>query len=316
VPQGSAGLVANAYHIKVTVANGNTIWLSSGNWKSSSQPVIAAADLNNPKVTSRAGNREWHVIIENETLANRFRNHINADFEQCLQLGGTPETLDQQILVDVRRGLESLELEGAPSKVIEPLSIQRVVRVKPLLTPDKKGAVYSNAVLKLIRSAKKQLVFQNQYIKMSGANDGFLKELVDALGEKAKELNDFRIILRSGGETLKFDLSQLKRRGVNVNKQVKILDATHTKGIVVDGKQVLVGSHNWSGSGVTLNRDASLIFDDREIAEYYLEAFEIDWARAREPRFEKKVSESVRPAEGDEPPPGFERMTLADYLEG
>jgi phosphatidylserine/phosphatidylglycerophosphate/cardiolipin synthase-like enzyme len=80
--------------------------------------------------------------------------------------------------------------------------------------------------------------------------------------------------------------------------------------------QVLVGSHNWSGSGVTLNRDASLIFDDREIAEYYLEAFEIDWARARAPRFEKKVSESVRPAEGDEPRPGFERMTLADYLEG
>jgi hypothetical protein len=52
VPQGSAGLVANAYHIKVTVADGNTIWLSSGNWKSSSQPVIAEADLN-PEGTSR-----------------------------------------------------------------------------------------------------------------------------------------------------------------------------------------------------------------------------------------------------------------------
>ncbi len=314
VPQGAAGLVANAYHIKVTVTGGNKIWLSSGNWKSTSQPVIAKADLNNPKVTGRAGNREWHVVIENETLANRFRNHIKADFEQCLLLGGTPESLDQLFMVDVRRGFEAIELEAAPAKVIEERPIRRVVRVQPLLTPDKKGAVFSNAVLKLIRSAKKQLVFQNQYIKMSGANSGFLKELVDALGQKAKELPDFRMILRNGD--LRFDLTQLKRRGVKVNTQVRILDATHTKGIVVDGKQVLIGSHNWSSSGVTLNRDASLIFDDRDIAQYYLEAFEIDWQRAREPRFDQTVRESVRPAEGDEPPPGFERMTLSDYLEG
>jgi phosphatidylserine/phosphatidylglycerophosphate/cardiolipin synthase-like enzyme len=316
VPVGSTGLVANAYHIKVTVADDNRTWLSSGNWTSTSQPAIAPADLNNPKVTSRAGNREWHVVIANQSLAGRFRNHIKADFERCLELGGTPEAVDQQILVDVPAGLESLEFEAAAAKVIEPLHLSRKVRVKPLLTPDHQGAVYSNAVLQLIRSAKKQLVFQNQYIKMSGANSGFLKELVDALGQKAKELPDCRIILRSGNADLDFDLQQLKKRGVNVNQQVKILDATHTKGIVVDGKRVLLGSHNWSSLGVTLNRDASLIFEDEEIAQYYLEAFEIDWQRARATHFGDPVKEAVRPAEGDALPPGFVRMTLADYLEG
>jgi phosphatidylserine/phosphatidylglycerophosphate/cardiolipin synthase-like enzyme len=173
-------------------------------------------------------------------------------------------------------------------------------------------------VLELIRSAKKQLVFQNQYIKMSGADSGFLKQLVDALAVKARRLDDFRIILRSGNQDMPFDLSQLKRRGVDVNNQVRILANTHTKGIVVDGERVLVGSHNWSGSGVTLNRDASLIFEDEEVAQYYLEAFELDWDRAREPRFdeEEEVSESVRPADGDTPPRGFVRMTLSSYLEG
>ncbi len=317
VPIGSTGLVAKSYHIKVTVADGSKVWLSSGNWKAKSQPKIDEADLNNPKVTNRAGNREWHVTIENETLAARFRNHINADFEHSLQLGGKTEALEETVFVDVPFGLEAIELEAAPTKVLEPLSISRVVRVKPLLTPDKKGSVFSKAVLELIKSAKKQLVFQNQYIKMRGADSGFLKDLVDALAQKAQELgDDFKIILRDGNSELDYDLTQLKRRGIDVHKQVKILKDTHTKGIVVDGKRVLLGSHNWSSLGVTLNRDASLIFDDKQIAQYYLEAFEMDWLRARFHKFKKINNESVRPAEGDTPPPGFGRITLADYLEG
>jgi phosphatidylserine/phosphatidylglycerophosphate/cardiolipin synthase-like enzyme len=317
VPLGTHGLVATSYHIKVTVADGSKTWLSSGNWKRSSQPVIASASLDDPKVTSKAGNREWHVVIENEKLAKRFSNHIKADFEQSLELGGTEEAVEDEILVDVPVAvLESVELEAPAARVLAPLRISRRVRVKPLLTPDKKGAIFSKAVLKLVRSAQSQLLFQNQYIAMKGADSGFLKQLVDALVEKSKELEDFRIILRKENESLQFDLSQLKRRGIDVEEQVRVLSNTHTKGLIVDGKRVLIGSHNWSSLGVSLNRDASLIFDDEDVAQYYTEAFEIDWDRASEPRLDEAVTEGVRPAEGAEPPPGYVRMTLSDYLEG
>jgi hypothetical protein len=68
---------------------------------------------------------------------------------------------------------------------------------------------------------------------------------------------------------------------------------------------------------VTLNRDASLIFDDEPIAQYYAEAFELDWDRATDVIAEDATDESVpRLATGDEPPAGFVRMTLAEYLEG
>jgi phosphatidylserine/phosphatidylglycerophosphate/cardiolipin synthase-like enzyme/V8-like Glu-specific endopeptidase len=317
VPLGANGLVAMSYHIKVTVADRSKIWLSSGNWKRSSQPVIAPASLDDPTVTSRAGNREWHVVIDNETLARRFSNHIKADFEHSLELGGTEEAVQEEVLVDVPRAvLEAVELEGPASRVLTPLTISRRIRVKPLLTPDKKGGVFSRAVLRLVRSAQNQLLFQNQYISMKGADSGFLKQLVDALVEKSQELEDFRMILRRENDNLQFDLSQLKRRGIDVENQVRVLSNTHTKGIIVDGEQVLIGSHNWSSLGVTLNRDASLIFDDEEVAQYYTEAFEIDWERANEPRLDEAVTEAVRPAEGAEPPPGFVRMTLSDYLEG
>ncbi|HEU4832995.1 MAG TPA: phospholipase D-like domain-containing protein [Pyrinomonadaceae bacterium] len=317
VPLGARGLVSRSYHIKVTVADKTKVWLSSGNWKRSSQPVIAAGSLDDPKVTSKAGNREWHVVLENETIADRFRNHIRADFEQSDKLGGTEEGVQDETFVDVPAAvLEAVELEGPASRVLQPLKISRRVRVKPLLTPDKKGAVYSKAVLRLVRSAQTQLLFQNQYIAMRGADFGFFKQLVDALVEKSQELDDFRIIVRRENDSLQFDLSQMKLRGIDVENQVKVLSNTHTKGIIVDGKQVLVGSHNWSSLGVTLNRDASLIFDDEEVAAYYTEAFELDWERASEPRLDEAVTEGVRPAEGAEPPPGFVRMTLSEYLEG
>jgi phosphatidylserine/phosphatidylglycerophosphate/cardiolipin synthase-like enzyme/V8-like Glu-specific endopeptidase len=316
VPLGTNGLVALSYHIKVTVADDSKVWLSSGNWKRSSQPLIPAGSLDDPSVTGKAGNREWHVVIENDTLAKRFKNHIKADFVRSKELGGNLEAVDEEPLIDVPLTvLESVELEGAPARVLKPLRISKRLRVKPLLTPDQKGAVFSEAVLELIRSAKHQLLFQNQYIKMKGADAGFFKQLIDALVAKSQELSDFRIILRRENDSLPFDLSQLKRRGVAVDRQVRLLANTHTKGIIVDGRGVLLGSHNWSSLGVTLNRDASLIFEDEEVAQYYAEAFEIDWDRGNEPRFSRIMSEGVVPADGTEPPQGYVRMTLSDYLE-
>ena len=92
--------------------------------------------------------------------------------------------------------------------------------------------------------------------------------------------------------------------------------------MVVDGKRVLIGSHNWSGMGVSTNRDASLIFDHEEIAGYFADAFQIDWDRAdpvppkkfvKQPHGEESVL-MVPP--GVEAPllPGYRRMRLSDYL--
>ena len=88
--------------------------------------------------------------------------------------------------------------------------------------------------------------------------------------------------------------------------------------MIVDGQRVLIGSHNWSGGGVTLNRDASLLFDDADVAGYFREAFEIDWERASLPMIpESAIAETPRLADPDSPvPPGFRRLTLEEFLEG
>ncbi|HYC91359.1 MAG TPA: phospholipase D-like domain-containing protein [Thermoanaerobaculia bacterium] len=318
VPIGNGGLIAKSYHIKVTVRDGNTFWLSSGNWKRASQPNIPPAELNNPKATGKAGNREWHVVIENETLAQRYRSHIAADYELAGKINQSKEAAEDEVLVDVpMEVLESVELEAAPTEVFEPKRFRRRVKVKPLLTPDRKGEVYSAAVLKLIRSAKKQLLFQNQYITVDESSSGFFGELVDALVDRSRKIKDVRIILRSGGSDFWDNMAELKRRGMDVNKCVRRISATHTKGIIVDGREVLIGSHNWSSLGVTLNRDASLIFRDEEVAQYFAQVFEHDWDRASPAvRAESVFAGEPRLATTPEPPPGYVRMTLSEYLEG
>jgi len=177
----------------------------------------------------------------------------------------------------------------------------------------------------LISSARTSLLFQIPYIAMPSnpkADRGFIDELIRALARKLKTLEDGRLILRGGGGGgSRFSSPAhvawfLKSKGVNVNDRVRTIEDTHTKGMVVDGRRVLLGSHNWSITGVTLNRDASLLFDDADVARYYAEAFEIDWARANPvaPKRFTQTEAPIREAVGDAPPPGYQRVRLSDLL--
>lgn len=324
-PEGTGGLISDSYHIKVTVRDDDKFWLSSGNWKaSSSQPIITQAQRDNAFDEDLPGNREWHVVIKNKSLASRFRNHILQDFSRSRDLGGGPvsPSLMEETLVDVPLE-ETIELERRPpGQVLKPVTLRKKMRVRPLLTPDREGAVYSEAVLDLIASARSSLLFQIPYIGMPPnprQSRGFIDELISALSGKLKSLDDARVLLRSGGQKFSAPTHAawyFKSKGVDIDNRVRVIEDHHTKGMIVDGKRVLLGSHNWSKPGVTLNRDASLLFDDEQVAEYYARAFEIDWARSnpiRPKRFVKPEA-VVFEATGDGPPPGFRRVRLSDLV--
>jgi V8-like Glu-specific endopeptidase len=326
VPEGRAGLISDAYHIKVSVREDDTFWLSSGNWKKgSSQPVITKEDRDNASKKDLRGNREWHVVIQNKTLADRFRNHISQDFKRSKDLGGGAFPRNKEgpdIFVDIPIE-DDLILERKPaSHLIKPRDFRGKIRAKPLLTPDHEGAVYSKAVLDLIRSAKKSLLFQIPYIGMPSnprQDRGFIDALIKELTEKLKTLGDARVILRSGGVKLSSPTHAawyFKSKGVDIDRRLRCIDDHHTKGMIVDGRRVLLGSHNWSKPGVTLNRDASLIFDDANIAGYYAEAFEVDWARSNpiKPKRHADRSPAVREAVGVQPSPGYRRIRLSELM--
>jgi phosphatidylserine/phosphatidylglycerophosphate/cardiolipin synthase-like enzyme len=130
-------------------------------------------------------------------------------------------------------------------------------------------------------------------------------------------VDDFRLILRSDTfSSLQKSLEVLQEAELDIEKHVRQLPHTHTKGMIVDRRHTLIGSHNWSGPGVTINRDASLIFfDNPEVAAYYAEAFDIDWERANRPRVPEMPPIDVRLATTEAPPAGYMRVPLESVRE-
>jgi phosphatidylserine/phosphatidylglycerophosphate/cardiolipin synthase-like enzyme len=78
---------------------------------------------------------------------------------------------------------------------------------------------------------------------------------------------------------------------------------------------VMIGSQNISQLGVSLNRDASLLFDDAPLADYFAKVFDHDWVNMARQDIgsESHGPELLTP--GQPTPEGMERLTLKDYLE-
>ena len=148
--------------------------------------------------------------------------------------------------------------------------------ITPLLTPD--PGVYAPAVQALIAAAETSLYLQFQYIELpptTSASAQPFVDLVDAVIARQKAGVDVRIIM-SEYETSGY-LEQLQAAGLDVTTSVKIQNNVHNKGIIADGKSVLVSSQNWSTDGTLFNRDAGVIVENAQVAAYFSQLFEHDW---------------------------------------
>jgi hypothetical protein len=268
---------ASAYHIKVAVRDGKAFWLSSGNWQSSNQPEHEIATQRDGWDLLMNHNREWNAVIENESLSEQFEAFLEHDFEQASEDAESEAPFMPELEFIIEEMAEAVP--SGPPKYFEPLVVERRVRVQPLLTPDN----YGEHVFKLIKSAKEEILFQNQSFSIldESKNDPRYAKLFDALLAKQQAGVKVCIIVRGEFDAQK-TVERLKKHGFDTDR-IRLQNRCHTKGIIVDRKIVLLGSHNWTNQGALVNRDASLIFHDEEIAEYFAAAFEFDWEKLARP---------------------------------
>jgi PLD-like domain len=299
------GWFPSAYHIKTIVKDHRHLWISSGNWKSSGQPE---EDPFNPppgfnkNSFLRNHNREWHVVIESPQLASQFERYIRYDLDQAkeVQSGIAPETEMPDVFVPAEPAAPEVEPEFFP-----PLRRTRQLRVKPLLSPDN----FVEEVTALVTQATNRLYIQNQYLKPTRQTRW--RELNEFVADfSRREGVNFRVILRD--LDIQDSLEMMAEMNFDLS-QVRKLRNTHTKGILVDDLGIVVGSHNWSGQGFMQNRDASLIFDDQDIIDYYERFFLFDWSRALPAELNRPETEPVLAAPGEATPPGMRRVSWSEF---
>ena len=305
------GLWASAYHIKVAVRDRSAVWLSSGNWQSSNQPDVHPFSDKPDKFPAgfqRKYNRDYHAIAVNDKLASIFETYIKRDFELSAAQAGEPVSFAMPDLFVPEEEAEEVPEFAAPPQLFEPLRLNRVVKVQPLLTPDN----YAENALELIQSAEKSVWFQNQYINFRGTNDDFneFRLLVGALKDKVDRGLDVRIICRDMMKQESLDV--LVAMGFP-QEIFRFQPACHNKTIIVDGKVVMFGSHNWSNEGVKTNRDASLIFYDEEIAAYLAQVYAYDWDRLATAQPTKSRPRVAAP--GEDTPKRMKRVSFSEVFD-
>lgn len=276
-------LFATSYHIKVAVLGSSKrnkrFWLSSGNWASSNQAPLDDEDHPLDSLSwadVKDYDRDWHAVVENEKLATVFRNHLEQDYEDCEKVAGEEAVVapPPDLVVPDDYFLE------APRTVrkyqaFAPKVISGKITVQPVLTPDN----YPEVVTPLIKGARQSVLFINQSFDIKENEDDIpdhYRGLLDALLERQNKGLDVRIIFRSGFGKERDVFRRAVEFGFDKDR-IRFYGTCHTKGIVVDGKRVLLGSQNWTGAGTRPNRDASLLIDNEEAAQYFADIFEFDW---------------------------------------
>ncbi len=256
-------------HAKYVIIDNETIIVMSENWKNTGIPY-----------SSSFGNRGWGVAIRNEKVANYFKEVFFEDFYRGKEFSAEIEDLETKGFFMTR------EIpEGSYVPVFEPLTMNCNFTVIPVLAPD--TAVSNETILGMINHAKESVyVLQFSTRRFWGEEDNpFIHALIGAArrGCEVKVLLDSKYLEgENNNDEVVSWLNEVSREE-NLSLEAKLADLDslgltkiHNKGLIVDGKEVIIASLNWNANSI-YNREAGVIVENENIALFYEDVFFHDW---------------------------------------
>ena len=272
-------------HEKIIVVDRQIVMIQSGNWSENSIPFNEGDGV---VIGSFAtGNRDMGIAVHSAELATFFADLVARDMR--LAQGLPPDVVLPPDAVTTTTASPAAEIffEAAPPAIpvvlFKSLTItpDTPVRITPVVTPEN----FHTTARAFLRSASTSLRIQQQYIRGGqSAVEEMLSEIDTARSNHADLV--IRIIVSPkflfGANRTNF-LDAMDRFGLEFDEHWRFLSPQHfvhchNKLIVVDDEKVLLGSQNWSTTGVKSNREASLLVEHAAIAAYFAEIFDADWA--------------------------------------
>jgi phosphatidylserine/phosphatidylglycerophosphate/cardiolipin synthase-like enzyme len=268
-------------HAKYLIIDNNTVIVESCNWAKTGVPK-------NPSY----GNREWGVVIRNSDVAEYFMDVFNDDFDQTRCDSVSFFDLNFSISSDFLMDYSVYRGDYYPQ--FDSFSFNQSFSVIPVFSPD----TSFDMIYEMINSATKSIYIQQLYIYKNWSD--MINPFVDLLVKKSKQGVDIKVILnynpsyKSTNYKCNDTKQYFKKYGIETRfifSNSSCLINVHNKGIIVDNKSVLISSINWNENSFTNNREAGVIIDSEELAEFYANVFLYDWNL--EYNTSKYLSESI-----------------------
>lgn len=279
----------NFTHSKFGIIDGTKVFVQSENAKQNGTPADPSY-----------GNRGWGVAIANPDAVSYFQNVFNTDWndpspdtflcttgtDMCSPTAGF--TPDQTILT------------GSYPAPYQSHTFNETYTVTPVLAPDH-GLLKSRAIRSAFADATKEILAEHMYLYKywgpSTCNETdcpnlWLQDLIDAarrgvrvrvtlgaafLDPTDPKDNQYVVqMLNSMAATEGLDL-EARLENLEVNQLEKI----HNKGFIIDGRKIFVSSINGSENSPSENREAALLIESANVADFYRDAWHWNWYRGK-----------------------------------
>jgi phosphatidylserine/phosphatidylglycerophosphate/cardiolipin synthase-like enzyme len=254
-------------HAKYLVIDGKTVLVGSENYKPGGYPAPGLQ-----------GNRGWGVRLEDPELAAYFQEVFL--FDAC---GGD--------IVPLEGTEDDVHTPWTPSYTVEFAPCHAVgARITPVLSPDT-----SHLITEMIERAEESIAIEQAYIKNQTKYE--LNPFLAAAINASRRGVQVRVLLDSYWFNIEDDADNdemvdvvnriAAAEGLPLEARLADLEGNnlakiHNKGVIVDGRAVLVSSINWNANSPGFNREAGVIIEHPEIAAYYTRVFLDDWDATEE----------------------------------
>ena len=250
-------------HSKIAVVDSTHVWISSGNWKSSSLP------------SDGVGNRDWGVIVNSTDLATIVMERMAFD-EDPSQLHVEDSTYSMP-----DSGSYTPPVSYTPGSVVSPVT--GPVSGELLTCPDD----CMQGLADFINSAESEILLSLQYFEMDWYWGWGENPLLDSLENAAERGVSIRLVINqhyvNENPGIRQAVNELNDWEGDVEailmSENETITKLHNKGVIIDGESVLVSSINWGDNSILRNREMGLILHSQQVTQPYMESFWEDWNR-------------------------------------
>jgi cardiolipin synthase len=246
-------------HAKFVIIDNETLLVQSANF----------AKTGVPEKTSY-GNREWGIAINDPDVVNHFLDVFYLDLLIAEPTHGQ----------DTSAIWSSSSSSGSYPQNFPAQQFNEYMKITPVFSPDNS----LSSIVELINLANETLEIQQAYIYYEWNSTVPESPIVEAIVNAHNRGVDVRIIVEEPSSTKANDtVNYLTQQGISVAiSNSTYFQYCHNKGAIVDSKLVLISSINWGDNSVLNNREAAVIVENENVAEFYLEIFNYDWSVAEQ----------------------------------